>query len=226
MGPMISKDDLEADYSFVSKHVNNHCGCICINCHCACGTHGAGNPELDTGQLDSLGVPDLEPSTDDTSFDGSFDDEYTIVLSTKSSSSDQVAHIIASYHQIDVHRLDHSTLPRTASSVSMDVLRASDPSLSNSTPSIPSPSSSCYLAGFGAQFDGALLDAFSRRSSVTSSTYLTANGSENGLQLPTMFGSMMQEDTTKVISYITTPLQLVPELVEPPMILQTEFDLW
>ena len=112
----------------------------------------------------------------------------------------------------------------------MDVLRASDPSLSNSTPSIPSPSSSCYLAGFGAQFDGALFDAFSRRSSVTSSTYLTANGSENGLQLPTMFGSMMQEGTTKVISYITTPLQLVPELVEPPMILpmilQTEFDLW
>lgn len=218
MGHASSRDDFSAEY----VHINTieYPRCKCIDCHCACSIVNATVPKPETGQPAAPDCPDLDSLMTDTSSEASYDEEDDGVPLAQSFTLEQLDHFL---HDTGVGNdfQDHINTPlRRSSSLSMDVLVASNPSLSASTPSRPySPlSASTYLFEIGGQFQ---YDPFSG----ASSTYLTAASHLSTISFTdpfevtergydgTVLAAAVQDGNPKVMmhSYVFRPLRLVPE---------------
>ncbi|GAB7342569.1 hypothetical protein MBLNU457_g0746t1 [Dothideomycetes sp. NU457] len=214
MGHASSKDDFSAEY----VHVNSikHPRCKCLDCSCACKAFNTLDMEPDTGQLADRDCPDLDSLMTDTSSEASYDEEDDGVSLPRSSSCQQLHHFLNAAN-IGNDLEDHINAPhRRPSSLSMDVLMASNSSLADSmSPQPYSPlSASASLFGMGGQFR---YDP----SSGASSTYLTAASHLSTDPFAatevdydgTVLVAASSEEGTKVAmhSYVFRPLRLVPE---------------
>jgi len=228
MGHANSKDDFSAEYIHIDPI--KHTRCKCTNCRCACRVSKPTDPEPERGQPAVPDCPDLDSLKTDTSSETSYDE----AALPQSSSWNQLNHfpnITGVGNRLEDH-VDPPLRRPSSLSLSMNVLIASNPSLSDSTSSQPySPlSASAYLFGMGGQFQ-------TDPSSGMSSTYLTAASHLSNLSSidpfiateyedGTFLAAAVQEQGTKVTmgSYVFRPLRLVPE--DGPLRLVPEHDFW